>query len=69
MKTAETILLEWGCEQDYHNIDKETAIIVMKEYAKVVIDEILQDTSMIYDDGFGEAVYDYQKFNEFKEKL
>lgn len=38
-------------------------------FAKVVIDEILQDNSMIYVELDGEANYSYEAFEKFKQQI
>lgn len=48
--------------------DLQMDIKILKEYVSEVIDEILQDPSMIYYDD-GECAYDYEKFYELKRKL
>jgi hypothetical protein len=56
MKTAETILLEWGCEEDHHNIDKDTALCAMNEFAREVLDDLLNKVEL-FDKG---DLYNYK---------
>lgn len=57
----------WDSTDEMCNDFEKLAI----EFAKEVIDEILNDPSMIYhDEAYGEeAFYDYEKFDEFKKSL
>lgn len=76
MRTIQEIVEENFKGLDDLMVDKELVtwyksliIECIRSYAEDVVDEILQDNSMIYVEVDGEANYSYEAFDKFKKQL
>lgn len=72
MKSISEMIKETGLDEviffNKFSIDEEEKLKrAFKVYGDMIVDEIMQDLSMIYYDG-AEAIYSYEAFEKFKKE-